>query len=146
MPDAFETEIGKLQWERWDYRAGQFSSLKSAGIPCRYGLYVIRGPLPLSRVRGASNVIYVGQSGGGERRGRQGIGPGNGGPGRLFNTRGSDKTVRSMIEALFPGQRFSVECAFDDHNDPKLIEQRLLQSYLEEHCELPPANHTGVAR
>jgi len=50
--------------------------------------------------------------------------------------------VRETIEALFPNQRFSLECAFDDVNDPKVLEQRLLEAYRQDHCELPPANHS----
>jgi len=145
MMDPFETEFRKHRWDRWEYTAGQYASLKSAGIPCRHGVYVVRSPSPLSRVRGSSNVVYVGQSGGGKRRGRQGIGPGNGGPGRLFNTRGPDKLVREQIESLFPGQRFSIECSFVDE-DPGVIEQRLLKAYLQEHFELPPANHNAGVR
>jgi len=85
--------------------------------------------------------VYIGQSGGGSRGGRQGLGPGNGGPGRLFNTRGPDKAVRDRVEALFPNDRFSIECTFIDQDDPKVVERELLNAYFEDHCELPPANH-----
>lgn len=93
---VFERAYEELQWSRWPYVAGQFHSLKNGAplIPCRPGVYVIRAPSPLNRVRGSSDVVYIGQSGGGTRGGKQGLGPGNGGPGRLFNTRGSDKVVR----------------------------------------------------
>jgi hypothetical protein len=73
----------------------------------------------------------------------EGIGPGHGGPGRLFNTRGPDEIVREKIESLFPGQRFSIQCVFIDNSDPKLVECRLLEAYFQDHCELPPANHSG---
>ena len=128
MSGHFETEFSKHHWERWKYQAGDFGSLKSAkpGIPYRYGVYIIRGPSELPRVRGSSNVVYIGQSGGGQRRGKQRIGPGNASRGRLFNTRGPDEIVREKIEQLFPGQQFSIECAFLDHEDPKTIEQTLL--------------------
>jgi hypothetical protein len=142
---GFDVEVRRYRWTTWRYVAGGFGSLKkgSPAIPCRRGVYVIRAPKPLSRVRGACDVIYIGQSGGGKRGGRQGIGPGNGGPGRLFNTRGADKTVRERIESLFPGQQFSLACTFVDQDDPKVVEERLLSAYLEEHTELPPANHSN---
>jgi hypothetical protein len=140
----FEATHARREWVRWKYVASRFAALKSAGIPCRYGVYVIRGPVLIPRVRGVSNVIYVGQSGGGARRGRQGIGPGNGGPGRLFNTRGPDQVVRERIEALFQGQRFTLECTFNDSDDPKAFEHELLDAYFADHCELPPANHSGA--
>ena len=106
QPDAgtemnnFEKEYARYSWRRWEYGAREFASLKSAAppIPCKHGVYLIRCPVPLPRVRGTSTVIYIGQSGGGKRGGQQGIGPGNGGPGRLFNRRGRDKLVREMIE------------------------------------------------
>lgn len=140
----FQATYAKREWARWDYVAPSFAALKSAGIPCRYGVYIIRGPSLIPRVRGSSNVIYVGQSGGGARRGRQGIGPGNGGPGRLFNTRGPDQLVREKIEGLFRGQLFTIECTFDDNNDPKAFERELLDAYFADHYELPPANHSGA--
>jgi len=140
----FEREYQKLSWNRWPYPAGHLASLKkgSPAIPCRHGVYMIRAPKPLPRVLGSSNVVYIGQAGGGVRAGKQGIGPGNGGPGRLFNTRGPDESVRERIEAMFAGQEFSLECAFVDREDPEVIEERLLRAYLDDHCELPPANHS----
>lgn len=81
-------------------------------------------------------------AGGGKRGGRQGIGPGNGGPGRLFNTRGVDAVVREKVEAPFGDQEFSLERTFVGDQDPKHIEERPLRACLDDHCELPPANHS----
>jgi len=143
----FDREWRNYQWTRWRYRAGHFDSLKRASpvIPCRHGVYIVRAPAPLPRVRGSSDIVYIGQSGGGKRGGKQGIGPGNGGPGRLFNTRGADEVVREKVEALFDGQEFMIECTFVEKDDPELIEARLLRAYFENHCELPPANHNKRA-
>jgi hypothetical protein len=143
----FEQEWRKHEWTRWRYRAGDFASLKKSSplIPCRHGVYVFRGPALLLRVRGSSDVVYIGQCGGGKRGGKQGIGPGNGGPGRLFNTRGADEVVREKVEALFDGQEFILECTFVEKEDPESIETRLLHAYFEDHCELPPANHNKRA-
>jgi hypothetical protein len=144
MVDGFEQVYQRHTWRAWPYPAGNLGTLRQANppIPPRYGVYLIRAPVPLPRVRGSSDVIYIGQSGGGPRRGRQGIGPGSGGCGRLFNTRGSDEFVREMIEALYSGQTFRVECAFLDSADPEVVEGNLLRAYLTDHCELPPANHS----
>jgi hypothetical protein len=143
----FRQEWLKHDWTRWRYRAGNFASLKTASplIPCRHGVYIVRAPALLPRVRGSSEVVYIGQSGGGKRGGKQGIGPGNGGPGRLFNTRGADEVVREKVEALFDGQEFILECTFVEKEDPESIETRLLRAYFEDHCELPPANHNKRA-
>ena len=139
--NQFEQQCGRLQWVSWRYPAGHFESLKTVDppIPCRHGVYVIRAPQLIPRVQGRSNVVYIGQSGGGQRAGKQGIGPGNGGPGRLFNTRGFEEVVRTKIEDLFPGSDFILECAFVV--DPLQVEADLLQAYFEAHFELPPANH-----
>ena len=145
MCDLFEHEYNKLEWKRWKYKVGDLASLKRASppIPPKHGVYLLRAPNPICRVKGASNVIYVGQSGGGKRSGAQGIGPGNGGPGRLFNKRGHDKVVREYIEGLFPQEEFLVECHFTrNHEDPEEIEGRLLLAYFRTHFEFPPANHT----
>jgi hypothetical protein len=50
-----------------------------------------------------------------------------------------------MIEAMFPGQTFRVECTFLDAEDPEMVEAELLAAYLKDHCELPPANHNSRA-
>lgn len=96
-------------------------------------------------LRNPSSAANTTSSGiGGKRGGRQGIGPGNGGPGRLFNTRGFEEIVRNKIEDLFPGGAFALECAFVA--DPEKVEADLLTAYFESHCELPPANHNrGIA-
>jgi hypothetical protein len=143
MADDFEQQCALVHWERWPYPAGQFESLKKGHrpIPPRHGVYLIRAPQPIPRVRGHSDVVYIGQSGGGKRGGKQGIGPGNGGPGRLFNTRGFEQHVRDKIEGLLSGSEFVLECTFDV--DPGQFEGDLLKAYFETHLELPPANHNS---
>lgn len=144
MNRKFDAAYEKLSWQRWKYLAGAYTTLRSSDppIPASYGVYLIRAPEPLQRVRGSSTVIYIGQSGGGARRGVQGIGPTKGSPGRLFNTRGADEPVRQSIEQLFPGREFMLECAFlHPGDDPAEMESKLLGAYLADHCELPPANH-----
>ena len=145
MSDQFQQEYEKLTWKCWPYKAGGFASLKQASppIPHERGVYLFRAPHPICRVKGKSDVIYIGQSGGGKRGGAQGIGAGNGGPGRLFNKRGQDKVVREYIESLFPQEDFLVECYFTANDeDAEETERRLLLAYLRTHFELPPANHT----
>jgi len=113
-------------------------------IPPKHGVYIIRCSRPFPRLRESSDVIYIGQSGGGARGGRQGIGSGNGCPGRLFNTRGQDKWVREKIEDLYPNTNFSIECSFMAYTDPKKMEDSLLRAYLKTYYDLPPANHQSV--
>ena len=87
----------------------------------------MRAPHQLGRVHGSSNIIYIAQSGGGKRGGNQGIGPGKGNPGRLFNTRSADEKVREKIESLFPNEEFTIECYFTEKGeDPEKVETKLL--------------------
>lgn len=59
----------------------------------------------------------------------------------MFNTRGSDKLVRDRIEALYPSELFVLECAYPDDGDAGQTERELLDAYVSDHGELPPANH-----
>jgi len=146
MHNLFKREYEKLKWVKWEYSAGNFQALKKAipPIPPKHGVYIIRCSNQIHRVRGASDVIYIGQSGGGTRGGKQGIGPGNDGPGRLFNTRGQDKWIREKIEELYPRTSFILECSFTLNKDPKDVEESLLCAYLKSYYDLPPANHQSV--
>lgn len=138
MNDRFAIAYAAHSWKSWSYVAGDFRSLKDLVRPIwtQHGIYLIKAPSPIQRACGSSNVVYIGQSGGGKRSGTQGIG------GRLFNTRGSDKIVLNKIEGLFPGKQFTLECACLDNVDPAITEAELLQAYFDDHCELPPANHS----
>ena len=116
MTDPFLREYGKLNWMTWKYTAGNLSSFKKCMPP-----------------------------GGGKRGGNQGIGPGKGNPGRLFNTQSADEKVREKIESLFPNEEFTIECYFTEKGeDPEKVETKLLWAYLQAYYELPPANHKSV--
>jgi hypothetical protein len=145
MSDLFQQEYAKFKWQKWKYKSGNLRSLKhtTPPIPPRYGAYIIRAPHLICRVKDASDIVYIGQSGGLSRRGEQGIGPSTeGAVGRLFNTRGPDEWVREQIEELYPDEYFMVECYFTKNGeDPEDIETALLLAYLKVHLELPPANH-----
>jgi hypothetical protein len=148
MIDLFQGAYNKWQWCRWTYPSGNLLSLRESccPIPPKYGVYIIRAPQPLNRVKSSSDVVYIGQSG--DKKREQTIGPVYGPRGglqkrgRLLNTRGRDAQVREMIEKLYPQSKFIVECYFTNQGEnPKTIEIELLSAYLETHYELPPANH-----
>ncbi len=129
----------KRVWTQWEYPAGDLSSLRKADhpIPPGYGVYIFRSPKPLCRVRGKSDVVYIGQAGGWNRSGKQGIAQ------RVFNTQSESAAwVRKAIEKLFQGKTFVFECSCtSEHEDPKVIENKLLCAYRDTHLEIPPANH-----
>lgn len=143
---SFLVEYNKYIWSRWTYNSNiGIIALRFSGIPGNHGVYIIKSSKDIDRVKGKSDIIYIGQSGGGEKGGKQGIGPGPGGNpvGRLFNTRGgAEDWVKKKIESMFPNSSFTLECYFTKSTqDPKKIECELLKAYAEEHFELPPANH-----
>jgi hypothetical protein len=119
------------------------NELKTKKIPAKHGVYIIRSSKPLNRVNGNSDIIYIGQSGGGIKAGKQGIGSKEDSQGRLFNTRNSHEIkVRKKIEELHPNSKFKVEYYLTKFNqDPKIIENGLLTAYFNDHFELPPANN-----
>ena len=145
MRDYFNKEFLKYKWQTWPYKSGHFEDLKNRRdrIPAKHGVYIIQSSTKIPRVHGKSAVIYIGQSGGGKRKGKQGIGKGNNAPGRLFNRRGFDKCVREKIESMYPNKKdFSVICHFKNKGeDPKDTENKLLTAYVKTYYELPPGNH-----
>lgn len=145
MRNYFNKEFSRYKWRTWPYKPGHFEDLKNdcEPIPPEHGVYIIKSSKNIPRVRRKSAVIYIGQSGGGKRGGKQGIGKGNNRPGRLFNTRGLDKCVREKIESMSANKEdFSVICHFTNKGeDPKDIENKLLTAYLKTYYELPPGNH-----
>ena len=142
---SFLLDYNKYIWLKWTYNSDKgIIELKRSNIPGKHGVYIIKSSKDIDRAKGKSDIIYIGQSGGGKRGGKQGIGPGPGGNpvGRLFNTRGSDEWVRNKIEAMLPNSSFILECYFTKATeDPEKIEDELLKAYAKEHFELPPANH-----
>jgi hypothetical protein len=142
----FQKEYKKYIWLKWNYETSKgISQLKDIKekIPAKHGVYIIRSYDNLNRVKGSSNIIYIGQSGGGKKKGRQGIGGDNKNIGRLFNSRSKvEKFIIYSIEDLMPNTKFKVECCFEINGmDPITIESYLLKAYLVDHFELPPANH-----
>ena len=135
---AFETEFMQNIWTTLAYNSdnGIIQLKRHAQLPNQYGVYIIRAPFGLNRVRGNSNVVYIGQSG--ERGGKQGIHD------RIFNTRGVEELVREKIESLFPNQNFTLQVCLTGQQNGQLaraLEKQLLSAYLNTHYELPPANH-----
>lgn len=94
------------------------------------GVYVLRlkGGTPFGRLRGVSDIVYVGKTDKGLRnRIRQYLHPG---PTQWTNIRVNEFMRRYRLEFA---------CAKD--GNPKAREHELLRSYLRDHDELPPLNH-----
>jgi hypothetical protein len=137
MDNVFEKAMADYNWKKLPYASGQLKSVKNL-IPNTPGVYILRAPKAIHRVDGCSNVIYIGKAGS-LKDTKQGL------QGRLFNTRGAaEKWVRDHIEAKFTTGEFILQFTEIKGEDPKMIEERLLKAYLENHGELPPANHQSV--
>lgn len=141
----FKNEYKKYRtWylETYNTKNG-INELKNKNIPAVHGVYIIRSSQPLNRVKGKSDIIYIGQSGGGIKGGKQGLGPKGNSRGRLFNTRSSHEIhVRKKIEKLFLNSKFKLEYFIvKDKKRIMIIEENLLVAYFKDHFELPPANH-----
>lgn len=142
----FDNEFSKYHpWREWSYLGSdRLESLRYRATPPiapKHGVYLIRACIKVSRIESASDIIYIGQSGGGPRKGEQGIGPNNGKSGRLYNVRGLDKWIRHQLENKFQDRMFKLQCYFTNGNeDPLVIEKQLLAAYIKDHLEPPPGN------
>ena len=102
---------------------GNWTQLGKAIAPAVSGVYVIRtaNARPVGRLRGASDLIYIGQ---GNLRARL-----------KAHTRG---WLLGLIHTAVGG----LEVAFARSPDPRRDEITLLFRYLTDHLELPPANNS----
>ena len=104
--------------------------------PSNPGIYVMRGKdgRKFNRVKGESDIIYIGSSIDLRRRFRQYAKP---------NNKVSSPTQRvKWFSGIYP-----LEIAFaETDNPPTLFETMLLQTYVADHHELPPLNHSNVVK
>lgn len=131
-----KTQLKDFDWKIFKYYSSQGMISLKGKIPNMSGVYIVRCTTLLNRVKGESNIIYIGQAGGGFRKGIQGIGN------RLFNSGSASKNWEiKAIEKMLQNEEFSIECYFTDENENAAeIEKMLLRNYRDTHLELPPAN------
>jgi len=103
------------------------------------GVYAFRVKHQFSRLKGKSNVLYIGKvDQNPEHNKRPGIWH------RLSNYRqnnnGASKRLKD-VERHFKGKS-SIEYAYEICKDPRETEKHLLDSYYEIHIELPPLNRS----
>jgi hypothetical protein len=109
-------------------------------LPRKKGVYVIRADRPISRIKGKSDIIYIGQ---GKIQSRiqhllRSYLPIN------FRDYFSKHTARKGFEKILKETELKLEFSYItvDSEKAKEIERRLLVLYCEEHIEPPPLNNT----
>jgi len=99
------------------------------------GVYIIRTDKSFGRLKGSSDILYIGKTnakGGFKTRMKQYFNPG---PSQLTNIR---------IKNFLSNNRVFMEISFLKNNDPESLERDLLKKYVEEHLELPPFNRNST--
>jgi len=104
--------------------------------PKSAGIYVMRGKdgKKFDRVRGQSDIVYIGSSKNLKNRLRQY---------KNHNKKVSSPTRRfKWFSKMYP-----LEIAFAETSSPAtMFETMLLQLYISDHHELPPLNHSNVLK
>lgn len=99
------------------------------------GVYIIRTDKSFGRLKGSSDILYIGKTntkGGFKTRMKQYFNPG---PSQLTNIR---------INNFLNNNHVFMEILFLKDNDPESLERDLLKKYMEEHLELPPFNRNST--
>jgi hypothetical protein len=116
-------------WDHWDACEPRFDGVN--------GVYAFRLKSSFGRLRGTSQVLYVGMCDQNPEANRR--------PGiwhRLRNYRqnndGSSKRLKE-VEAAFGG-RSHIQYAYHRCGDPRTVERAFLADYHTKHLELPPLN------
>ncbi|MEM0149194.1 MAG: hypothetical protein QW346_02935 [Candidatus Micrarchaeaceae archaeon] len=116
----------KLHFENWHPFE---SSLEYATN--ENGVYCMRLQEAICRVKGKSDIAYIGSATNGFKtrfRGYMNPGP----------------TQKTNIRVKEFSRKYKLEVSFLVTDKPKFYESLLLEEYLADHDELPPLNHSGI--
>ena len=103
-------------------------------VPRSMGVYAFRHAEPFSRVRGSSDILYIGSA-----TNRNGL---RGRIGQYFSP-GPTQRTNQRILALITQEKGAYSVSWVETHEiarAKAFEQDLLGKYLQEHGELPPQN------
>ena len=105
-------------------------------VPRTFGVYVIRKSTAVERVRGASDIVYVGSAC--NQRGLKGR------LSQYFNPGPSQTTNKRIIEIIGESEEYQIGwCELVAKSDALAFKRRLLERFVEEHGERPPQNLKG---
>lgn len=117
--------------EQWKNIMGGAEAKKSKGV-----VYVWTAATPIPRLKGSSNIIYIGKT-------VNSIHARHFQWGKLEATGSRNKPRYNHILEHFGPIRIHVASFKDIADELKPAEQRLLQMYFDQHLEYPPLNRMG---
>jgi hypothetical protein len=107
-------------------------------VPCKSGVYIVMIQNNIKRLRGESNILYIGRSRNLQRRMKYLLKyflPSD------FVGNWGRHTARNAIKVIIEETDYKPEityCVFDNYKE---MESRLLQAYCKNHIEGPPLNN-----
>lgn len=123
-----------LNWSSWYALTEENIKLH---VSKRFGVYKIRqtGGVPVSRLVGQSEILYIGRSGTSTNRTSKH---------RLLElVRVGPHVAWPRVRRLKKQLGLNLEFCYAESNEPEKAEKVLLMVYEKEHYELPPLNHVG---
>src|SRR6266566_8692890 len=124
---------GFQSWSKFN-RLSKSDVLKK--LPTKFGVYVFRKTTAVGRIRGTSDILYIGSAcnqNGLQGRLRQYFSPG---PSQFTNKR--------IMEIVGESEEYEIGwCELALKSEAVALEQRLLERYFEDHGERPPQNLKG---
>jgi hypothetical protein len=129
-------EFRQPKWSPWySLQKLTIEENMEENIHNKKGVYVIKGKIPIGRIKGKSDIIYIGQ---GSLKGR------------LYailgyfygksNERTWPHTAKKEIFRLLSEEKKNLFISYRTTKSCKKLEKRLLHKYEKDHIELPPLN------
>jgi hypothetical protein len=120
----------------WGKFNGLSRSTLLSRVPKKFGVYILRKTTVVRRVRGESDIIYIGSAcnqNGLQGRLRQYFSPGP-----------TQRTNKRILALVTDSEEYEIGwCELAAKSDAVGLEQRLLERYFENHGERPPQNLKG---
>jgi len=116
----------KLRFEKWYPFENSLQHATNEN-----GVYCIKMQNAVGRVRGKSDIAYIGSATKGFKsrfRGYMKPGP----------------TQKTNIRVKWFSKKYKLKVSFLVTDKPKFYESLLLEAYIADHDELPPLNHSGI--
>lgn len=107
-------------------------------VPFKSGVYAIVADKPISRLKGKSEILYLGKTSNLRRRLKHLL--------KYFLPdyyvgRWGRHTARKMLKIIFEETDIKPAIVYLVHSNPRVAERKLLQGYYLTHLETPPLNN-----
>ncbi|MCK5580755.1 MAG: GIY-YIG nuclease family protein [Candidatus Omnitrophica bacterium] len=100
-------------------------------IPTVPGTYVLIFPKCFGRLKGKSNILYIGKS---SKSLRQRL--------KFYFKPGPTQHTSKRINKFLKENK-EIKISFITNNNPRVLEKKLLQNYFKDHDEYPPLNRNS---